>query len=75
MLVNQSYNISTSFVMKNLKGISSRRLFQRYDVSRFEFRKLWGRSFNVRKIDNTQKAIVVNYIKSQRTSEGIDKRY
>ena|GEM_PF-1309958 len=75
MLINQSYNVSTSYVMKNIKGISSRRLFQKYDVNRYEVRKLWGRSFHVRKIDNAQKAIVSNYIKSQRTYEGIDKRH
>jgi len=75
MLIEQGYQITTSVVMKFIKGISSRRLFQKYPTNRFEIRKLWGRSFNARKISNEQKEQVVQYIKSQRNKNGIDKRF
>ncbi|MCX5726768.1 MAG: IS200/IS605 family transposase, partial [Candidatus Saganbacteria bacterium] len=75
LLIEQNYMVSTSLVMKNLKGISSRRLFQKYNTNRYEIRKLWGRSFNARKINQDQTENVVNYIRNQRSSEGIDKRF
>jgi len=75
MLIDQEDGIEASFVMKNIKGISSRRLFQKYNVNRYEFRKLWARSYNVRKVDDSQRSVAVGYIKSQKSETGIDKRF
>jgi len=75
LLIDQSYNQSESFVMKSLKGVSARMLFKNFDANRFEVRKLWARSFFVRKISNAQKEAVVNYIRLQKTSEDLDKRF
>ena len=74
LLIDHSYMLSASTVMKNLKGISSRRLFQKYKANRYEIRKLWGRSFDARKIVSDQKETIINYIKGQRSPAGIDKR-
>jgi putative transposase len=75
ILIEHSYTMSTSQVMKLLKGISSRRLFQEYPTNRFYHKKLWGRSFNARKLSGEEKEAVINYIKNQRDERGIDKRY
>ncbi|NQT29210.1 MAG: IS200/IS605 family transposase, partial [Candidatus Saganbacteria bacterium] len=75
LLIDQSYMLSTSMVVKNLKGVSSRRLFQKYKTNRGEIRKLWGRSFDARKIDSNQKEVVINYIKNQMSPVGVDKRF
>ncbi|MBU0629409.1 MAG: IS200/IS605 family transposase [Candidatus Margulisbacteria bacterium] len=74
LLIEQNYVLSASGVMKLIKGISARRLFQAYPTNRFEHRKLWGRSFHARKIKSAEKEIVIQYIKNQRDGQGIDKR-
>ncbi|MFH1386191.1 MAG: IS200/IS605 family transposase [bacterium] len=75
ILIEHSYTLSTSQVMKFLKGISARRLFQQYPTNRFEHKKLWGRSFFAKKITNEEKDNVIDYIRNQRNEEGIDKRF
>jgi putative transposase len=75
VLIEQGYALSTSLVMKYLKGVSSRRLFQKYPTNRYDIRKLWGRSFHARKIGAEEKDGVSSYIKGQRNEEGIDKRF
>ena len=75
MLIDQPYTLSTSLVMKYIKGGSARHLFQKYPSNRYDVRKLWARSFNCRKITGAQKETVTHYIKGQRDAEGIDKRY
>lgn len=75
ILIEHSYVLSTSQAMKLLKGISSRRLFQAYPTNRFHHRKLWGRSFNARKLSGEEKETVINYIKAQRDEAGVDKRF
>lgn len=75
LLIEQSYLDSTSKIMKLLKGVSSRRLFQKYHTNRFEHRKLWARSFYARKINNEEKEDVGSYIRKQRNENGVDKRY
>lgn len=75
VLIEQSYMASTSAVMKYLKGVSSRRLFQKYPTNRYDIRKLWGRSFHARKINAEGKEDVVAYIKGQRDESGIDRRF
>lgn len=74
MLIEQSYLFSTSNVMKLIKGISARRLFQEYPTNRFEHRKLWARSFHARKIISEEKEAIIGYISDQRDEHGIDKR-
>jgi putative transposase len=75
MLIDQNYIFSTSNVMKSIKGISARRLFQEYPTNRFEHRKLWGRSFHARKISSEEKDTVIGYIRNQRNADGVDKRF
>jgi putative transposase len=75
MLIDQDYTVSPSVAMKNIKGIASRKLFQEYPVNGEEARKLWARSFHARKITPGEKDEVIKYIREQRDSEGIDKRY
>jgi len=75
MLIDQPYSISTSSVMKFIKGASARYLFKECPTNRADIRKLWARSFNCRKVPVEQKDIIINYIKEQRSIEGIDKRY
>ncbi|MFA6548817.1 MAG: IS200/IS605 family transposase [Candidatus Margulisiibacteriota bacterium] len=74
VLIEHSYALSTSMVMKYLKGISARRVFQKYPTNRYDIRKLWGRSFHARKVNGEEKESVINYIEHQRTEDGIDKR-
>jgi len=75
MLIEQPYTISTSSVMKFIKGASARYLFKQYPTNRYDIRKLWARSYNYRKITEKQKETVINYIKGQRDENDIDKRY
>jgi len=75
VLIEQGYALSTSLVMKFLKGVSSRRLFQKYPTNRYDIRKLWGRSFHARKIVAEEKDGIASYIKGQRNEKGIDKRF
>lgn len=75
VLIEHSYTLSTSLVMKYLKGISSRRLFQKYPTSRYDIRKLWGRSFHARKVRVEEMNSVADYIERQRNEEGVDKRF
>ena len=67
--------VSYSTIMKYLKGISARRFFSVYPSNRFVDRKLWGRSYYYQKVDEEELGRVINYIKSQKTEEGLDKRY
>ena len=75
LLIDQSYALSTSWVMKQLKGISARLILQKYDDSRSGLKKLWGRSFNARKVPSRQLDSVISYIRGQRGADGVDKRY
>lgn len=75
VLINQKYNLSPSFVMKNLKGVSSRRLFQKINANRFVARKLWGRSFYSRRIPTKAEKSIVKYINEQKNHDNIDRRY
>ena len=75
ILIDQNYTLSSSMVMKFLKGISSRKLLQQYEASRGDLRKLWAQSFHARKISNREREKVINYIRGQKDAQGIDKRY
>jgi putative transposase len=75
MLIDQPYTISCSMVMKNIKGSSARQLFKEFESNRYDFRKLWARSFHCRKVPKDQKEIVIKYIKTQRFPDGEDKRF
>lgn len=75
LLIEQSYLLSNSDVMKSLKGISARRIFSEFPTNRYKIRKLWARSFYCRKVKNEDKEKITEYIKSQRNRKGIDKRF
>ena len=75
LLINQSYTMSTSQVMKYMKGISSLELFKNYPSNRQEDRKLWGRGFYAKKVLGNKVKLVSNYIRNQLDSKGEDKRY
>lgn len=75
MLIKQSNNDNTNYVMRIIKGISSRRLFQKYKTNRLEYRKLWSRGYYARNIPEQETPAVIAYINNQVDSKGIDKRY
>jgi putative transposase len=74
LLINKRNNDNNEYVMKMIKGISARRIFEKYPSNRFEFRKLWGRGYRAYEIkneDDLKRAI--NYINGQKIG-GMDKR-
>jgi len=74
LLIKYCDHVSESDIMKALKGISARRLFQEYNVNRFEIRKLWARSFYSRKVEHCELGKAIEYIRNQKNTQGIDKR-
>jgi REP element-mobilizing transposase RayT len=74
VLIRKGIADSNEYVMKMLKGISSREIFNRYPGNRLEFRKLWGRGYHAVEIKD-QEALdkTILYIKNQKIN-GIDKR-
>lgn len=75
MLIEQSDNDDTNYVMRMIKGISARKLFKKYATNRLEYRKLWSRGYYSRIIPEHEIGIVIKYISTQTDSKGIDKRY
>ena len=63
------------YVIRMIKGISSREFFKAYTTNRLIFRKLWGRGYYGEKIDKNKLTAVINYINSQVDESGYDKRY
>ena len=64
------------YVIRMLKGISSRKFFKKYRTNRLVFRKLWARSYFAREVTTKEDADkTIRYIKSQIDSTGFDKRY
>lgn len=71
-----SHELPNAKVMKYLKGISAREFFKEYPSNRLVDRKLWGRSYHYRRIENNLEcASVKGYIKGQKDKNGADKRY
>jgi len=74
LLIRKSATDRNEYVMKMVKGISSRQFFKKYPSNRFEFRKLWGRSYRAEEIKGKEHLNkVINYVKRQKIN-GIDKR-
>jgi putative transposase len=74
ILIKKNAVDSNEYVMKMIKGISSREIFKKYPNNRFEFRKLWGRGYYAVEVKG-QEALdkIIDYINNQKV-EGIDKR-
>jgi putative transposase len=74
MLIKKDAGDSNEYVMKMIKGISSREIFKKYPGNRFELRKLWGRGYHAVEVkDQESLNRTIEYINSQ-TIDGIDKR-
>jgi len=75
LLIRKRFLDRNEYVMKVIKGISSRLLFKKYPSNRLEFRKLWGRGYRANEVkDDGHLKQVIEYIKGQKLN-GIDKRY
>ena len=46
ILIRKDAADSNEYVMKMIKGISSREIFKKYPGNRYKFRKLWGRGYH-----------------------------
>ena len=75
LLVRQSSLDNTNYVMRVFKGASSRYLFKQYPTNRYEHRKLWGRGYYSEVILEEHLLDKIDYIKNQKDSKGVDKRY
>ena len=75
VLLKHSESDSSNYIMRMLKGISARRFFQEYKTNRYEYRKLWGRGYYAKKVNEEALPEVISYIKGQINSDGYDKRY
>ncbi len=62
------------YVMRVIKGISSKRFFERFNTNRYEYRKLWGRSYYAEEIEQNNILAISRYIKQQ-SINGLDKRF
>ena len=63
------------YIIRMLKGISSRDFFKTYHTNRFVFRKLWARGYFTREIKTEELEKVINYIENQIDKDGFDKRF
>lgn len=74
ILIRKNASDRNEYVMKMVKGISSREIFKKYPGNRYEFRKLWGRGYHAVEVKD-QEALkeTIAYIKEQKI-QGIDKR-
>jgi len=75
LIIEQTKNDSTDYIMRIFKGGSARRFFQEYPSNRFEQRKLWGRGYYAEIIEESRLPGLVSYIKDQKNNDGMDKRY
>lgn len=74
MLIKQSLTDSTNYIIRMFKGVSSRRFFQEFKTNRFEYRKLWGRGYYAKIVEEKDLPRVIGYIKNQIGADGYDKR-
>lgn len=63
------------YVIKMMKGISSRYFFEKFRTNRFVYRKLWGRSYFCEELNENNIQTVINYINNQSDEKGFDKRF
>jgi len=63
------------YVIRMIKGISSRDFFLEFKTNRLVYRKLWGRGYFEEQISPDKFNTVVRYIENQTNSSGLDKRF
>ena len=75
LLIAQKKSDRNEYIMKIIKGGSSREIFKKYpDTNRFIFRKLWERGYRADIIENEEHfKRVLAYIQGQKI-KGVDKR-
>jgi putative transposase len=74
ILIGKKIGDSNEYIMKMIKGISSREIFKKYPGNRYEFGKLWGRGYYAVEVkDKEALDKTIAYIKGQKI-QGIDKR-
>jgi len=74
ILIKKNASDDNEYIMKMVKGISSREIFKLYPSNRFELRKLWGRGYRAIEIEEkNQLRQTINYIENQLIN-GLDKR-
>ncbi|MFC1510893.1 IS200/IS605 family transposase [Candidatus Margulisiibacteriota bacterium] len=74
LLIAKQVTDRNEYVMKMIKGISSRRFFQKYPSNRYVYRKLWARGYRAVAVkDERHLSNVIRYIQEQKI-EGVDKR-
>jgi len=74
LLIGKNSTDRNEYVMKMIKGISSRRFFEKYPSNRYVYRKLWGRGYRARELKGEEELReAIAYIKGQKI-DGIDKR-
>jgi REP element-mobilizing transposase RayT len=66
-------NHRVDYVVRMIKGISSRRFFEEFNTNRYVSRKLWRRSYFAEIVKPQHLDIVSRYIEQQMRM-GIDKR-
>jgi REP element-mobilizing transposase RayT len=76
LLIEHRADDTSKYVMKCIKGISSREFFKSYPKSpRFIFKKLWSKSYKACSVTPDKLNRVIGYINNQKTKDGIDKRF
>ncbi|MEE8638352.1 MAG: IS200/IS605 family transposase [Candidatus Margulisiibacteriota bacterium] len=74
MLLKKKATDRNEYIMKIIKGISSRYFFRKHPGNRFEFRKLWGRGYRAKEIKGDEHLErIICYIEGQKIN-GVDKR-
>jgi putative transposase len=75
LLIEKEAIDQNEYIVKMIKGISSRRIFMEYPTNRFVHKKLWGRGYRAYEIKSGLQLIQTkNYIINQ-TVAGVDKRF
>ncbi|MFA6170626.1 MAG: IS200/IS605 family transposase [Candidatus Margulisiibacteriota bacterium] len=75
LLIEKQDNDSNEYVMKMVKGLSSKAVLAKFSTNRFDNRKLWGRGYRAYEIiDSDSLRKVIDYIKGQKAN-GEDKRF
>ncbi|MFC1496526.1 IS200/IS605 family transposase [Candidatus Margulisiibacteriota bacterium] len=74
LLIKKRSSDSNEYVMKMIKGISSREFFKKRPTNRLIYRKLWARGYRAEEIkDEEHLKNVLEYVKGQKR-KGVDKR-
>ena len=75
-LIQFDHKHRPDYVIRMIKGISSREFFKSFKTNRLEYRKLWGRSYYAEEIGEEKVETIIDYIlNGQLDNSGHDKRY